>query len=343
MYDFLFILFIIFTTLILNYICKSKSIFLDDKSSSHHKNFIPSKKVTLIGGIIFFLGTIFFFHNNFNLNIKIFGILLLIVGLLSDTQILKSWFWRIFLQLIILVFYVSISNNTVLETRFLILDTFLKNYYFTIFFSVFCYLVLINGTNFIDGLNSLVLGYFLLVIIFLKIISNYYNFLILQDIRLLIFLMLILFIFNIRQKLFLGDGGSYILSFFIGSLLINFYNLNLISPYYIVLLLWYPAYENLFSIFRKIFHKKKPSEADNYHLHHLIYLATKNYKIKFFNLNYNSTASIIILSFNLIIFTIAFFFPENTKINLLLIFFNIFIYNITYLYLYKIFLKKYDC
>lgn len=340
MYDILFILFIIFVTLTINYICKSRSIFLDDKNSSHHKNFVPGRKVPLTGGIIFFLGIIFFSHNIFNLNIKIFAIFILIVGLLSDTQLLKSWFWRIFLQLIILVFYVSISNNTVLETRFTILDSFLTNYYFVIFFSVFCYLVLINGTNFIDGLNSLVLGYFLLVIIFLKIVSNYYSLLISSDIKLLIFLLFILFIFNIRQKLFLGDGGSYILSFFIGSVLINFYNFNLISPYYIVLLLWYPAYENLFSICRKIFHNKKPSEADNYHLHHLVYLVTKKYKIELFNLNYNSTASIIILSFNLIIFTIALLFPQNTKINVLLIFFNIFIYNISYLYLYKIFFRK---
>jgi UDP-N-acetylmuramyl pentapeptide phosphotransferase/UDP-N-acetylglucosamine-1-phosphate transferase len=201
-------------------------------------------------------------------------------------------------------------------------------------------LVLINGTNFIDGLNSLVLGYFLLVIIFLKIISYYCGFSIPLDIKLLIFLLLILFIFNIKQKLFLGDGGSYILSFIIGSFLINFYKQNSISPYYIVLLLWYPVYENLFSICRKIFFNKKPSEADNYHLHHLIYLATKKYNIKFLKLNYNSTASIIILSFNLIIFIIASFFSNYTKINVCLIFLNIIIYNISYLYLYKFFFKK---
>ena len=54
----------------------------------------------------------------------------------------------------------------------------------------------------------------------------------------------------------------------------------------------------LFSIFRKLFFKKKPSEADNYHLHHLIYLIVKKYKIVFLKLNYNSVASILILFFN---------------------------------------------
>jgi UDP-N-acetylmuramyl pentapeptide phosphotransferase/UDP-N-acetylglucosamine-1-phosphate transferase len=340
MQNVLFILLIIFLTFSFNYICRSYSIFLDNRESSKHKNFIPSNKVPLTGGVIFFFGILFLSHNNFNLNIKIFGALLLIIGLLSDTLFMKSWFSRIFLQLIILVFYVFISNNIVLETRVVILDSFLKNYYFRIFFCVFCYLVLINGTNFIDGLNSLVVGYFLLIITILKVISYYFEFAIVSNLELVIFLLLILFLFNIKQKLFLGDGGSYVLSFIIGSMLINFYKQNSISPYYIVLLLWYPAYENLFSICRKIFFNKKPSEADNYHLHHLIYLATKKYKIEFLKLNYNSAASIIILSFNLIIFIIASFFPNSTKINVWLIFFNILIYNIAYLCLYKNFFKK---
>lgn len=340
MQNVLYILFIILLIFSFNYICRSYFIFLDNKKSSKHKNFIPSKIVPLTGGIIFFVGIFFLSNNNFYLNIKIFGMFLLIVGLLSDTLLLKSWRWRIFLQLFILVFYVLISNNTVTETRVMILDNFLKNYYFSICFSVFCYLVLINGTNFIDGLNSLVLGYSVLIVIFLKIISYYYGFVIVSDIKFLIFLLLILFIFNIKEKLFLGDGGSYILSFVIGSLLINFYKENLISPYYIVLLLWYPAYENFFSICRKIVFNKKPSEADNQHLHHLIYLFIKKYEIKFIKLNYNSTASIVILLFNLIVFVISSFFPNHTKINLLLIFFNIIIYNISYLCLYNFLFKK---
>ena len=340
MSDVLFIAFIIFSTFLLNHLCKFYSILLDNKQSSKHKNFIPSNNIPLSGGIILFFGIFFFSNSGFNLNIKIFGIFLLVTGLLSDTLLLKSWRWRIFFHLIIIISYVYISNNIVFETRVEMLDHFLKNYYFSFFFSVFCYLVLINGTNFIDGLNSLVLGYFLLVVLFLKIISYNYNFIISEDIKLSLFLLLILFIFNIKQKLFLGDGGSYLLSFFIGSLLINFYKQNSISPYYIVLLLWYPAYENLFSIFRKLFFKKKPSEADNYHLHHLIYLIVKKYKIVFLKLNYNSVASILILFFNLIVFIIASIFPDFTKINVSLIFFNIFVYNIFYLYLYKRFFKK---
>ena len=40
-------------------------------------------------------------------------------------------------------------------------------------------------------------------------------------------------------------------------------------------LLWYPAYENLFSIIRKINNKNSAFNPDNHHLHHLILIHLK--------------------------------------------------------------------
>ena len=62
--------------------------------------------------------------------------------------------------------------------------------------------------------------------------------------------LIVFFVFNFFSRSFLGDGGSYLIAAFTGILLINFVNNlpNLISPYYIILLLWYPAFENLFTI-----------------------------------------------------------------------------------------------
>ena len=77
---------------------------------------------------------------------------------------------------------------------------------------------------------------------------------------------------NFSNQLFLGDSGSYSLSFVTGVTLINIYNLNQqITPYFIILLLWYPCFENLFSIFRKIISKKNPLKPDNGHLHYHLY------------------------------------------------------------------------
>ena len=40
-------------------------------------------------------------------------------------------------------------------------DNLLSNIYFKYFFTIFCFLVLMNGSNFMDGINTLLVGYFL--------------------------------------------------------------------------------------------------------------------------------------------------------------------------------------
>ena len=113
-------------------------------------------------------------------------------------------------------------------------------------------------------------------------------------------LLTVLIFFNGFNKVFLGDGGIYFLSFIIGIVLIKFHTENsIVSPYYIICLLWYPCFENLFSILRKKLTKISPHEADNMHLHHLIYRILKLKKSKIARSN---LAGFIILLFNLPIF-----------------------------------------
>ena len=142
-----------------------------------------------------------------------------------------------------------------------------------------------NGTNFIDGLNGLVINYYLLILILIfnmEVITETMNIreLILSYIIILIYLLL----FNFLNKLYLGDSGSYLLGVSIGSLLIFIYKeISFISPFFVVLLLWYPCFENLFSIIRKRFNLS-PLNADNKHLHHLLfhYINSNHNFTKFF-------------------------------------------------------------
>ena len=127
--------------------------------------------------------------------------------------------------------------------------------------------------------------------------------------------------------------GAYLISFVAGIILIKFSNDNyLVSPYYIMALLWYPAYENLFSIIRKKILKKTPSTPDNEHLHQLIFL----YLNKSFNIDKNLSnllSGIIICLYNLFYFFIIFdwyFFTATLVYSVLL---NVFIYNLLYFFL----------
>ena len=72
-----------------------------------------------------------------------------------------------------------------------------------------------------------------------------------------LFSLSILFLMNVKGLVFLGDSGSYLLSFYLGIYLISFFmNNQFISPYYIAAILWYPSFENLFSFLRRIKSKK---------------------------------------------------------------------------------------
>ena len=114
---------------------------------------------------------------------------------------------------------------------------------------------------------------------------------------------------------------------------------NLISPYYICLLLWYPAFENLFSILRRKFVKRGFSTyADNEHIHHFLFkLLNKNIRIKKLS---NSLSGIIINLFNFSFIYIGSNFINNTKILSLIIIFSVCFYLLIYFILKKITINK---
>lgn len=72
--------------------------------------------------------------------------------------------------------------------------------------------------------------------------------------------------------IFAGDGGAYLWGIVIGIASIQLVQHHAeVSPWFPVLLLIYPIWETLFSIFRKIARGQSPSVADALHFHQLIY------------------------------------------------------------------------
>ena len=205
-------------------------------------------------------------------------ILLFLLGLLSDLKIFESAKKRFLIQLIIILLFVTLSKLQVTPTKIDFLDDLIGNTYWSYLFTAFCLMILINGSNFIDGLNGLLLGYFSLIIIFLfnldLIYSMGFSETVIRSYFIVIFFILLLNFFN---QLFLGDSGAYSISFLVGFLLIEIYNNNQnISPYFIIVLLWYPCFENLFSIIRKNFRKKNPLEPDKHFHQKLFIFLSKN-------------------------------------------------------------------
>jgi UDP-N-acetylmuramyl pentapeptide phosphotransferase/UDP-N-acetylglucosamine-1-phosphate transferase len=73
--------------------------------------------------------------------------------------------------------------------------------------------------------------------------------------------------------IFLGDGGAYFIGFMLGELALLLVMRNpQVSTWYAALLLIYPAFETIFSAYRRMFVRgKSPALPDGIHLHSLIF------------------------------------------------------------------------
>lgn len=313
---------------VLNFFFKKISLF-SNYSGEVHQKFLGEKKVPLIGGIYLIFFSLFFFQNHLILCLFLF--LIFLIGFSSDVGFITSPFIRLLLQLIVTIILVIFLDLQILSTRVVFLDHFLSYYFASILFTSFCLIILMNGSNFIDGLNGLVLGYYLIIIFILYkvglINDLFYDGL---ELQFFIYFLSVLLLFNFSNRLYLGDAGSYLLSFLIGYLLISIYNNNLtFSPFFVVLLLWYPCYENLFSIIRKFKLNKSPVIPDNKHLHQLIFIFLKK-KFKHKSYQTNNYASVIINLYNLIIFYFGSLDIYNTQYQIMLIILNVIIYTVIY-------------
>lgn len=337
--NFFFFPFIIF--LIIYFIFKDKKFLKDDINYSSHKILGSENKSPIILGGLYISITVLVFYPITSLYLNMALIIITFLGLLADKNILTSPKSRLIAQLIILLLFVYLENLEVNDLRYEKLNILLSNDYFNLFFTVFCLAILLNGSNFLDGLNGLISGYYLIVLVSLLILENLYGKSLSIDqnfLYLILSVLIIFFIFNIFGLVYLGDSGSYAVALLIGSYLIEF-NLSsdLISPYYVAVMLWYPAFENLFSLLRRFFGKRAVSNADNYHLHQLFFLFIKSKRI-FSNKLINSFSSLIILLINIPGLIIASFYATKSSVLIFILLLNI----LFYLLFYYIFFQNLD-
>ena len=303
---------------------KRKELFLN-YSGDDHQSFSNVGNIPLTGGIFLILPIIFFYSNDLIL-VSFFSAIFLI-GFFSDRKILISAKIRFFFQILLIISFVIITDLKILSSRIEIFDVMLNNKFFSYFFSSFCLLILINGSNFIDGLNGLLISYSLIVIYVLgnlgligdQIIFDQFFYVILS-------LLLVLLLLNILNILMIGDSGAYLLGFFLGFVVISSHANNPdVSPYFYISLIWYPCFENLFSILRKLNRKFSPLNPDNKHLHQLVFFLVKK-KLGLSIILSNNLSSAILIIFNFLIIHICSLNPENTIFQVKLIICSIIFY-----------------
>ena len=302
----------------------AKSLKLYDtpnKTIKFHKKKTPKLGglVLIFNGLIILYFSIIFKENIFS-KIIILAIICSLVGLLDDIIDIRPRKKFIILTLIIITFLLfnhefrieKIIYENILFQKIII---FQNKEVISIVLTVLCYLLIINAYNMSDGHNGLAsliaVSWFLY---FLNYKSPIYFFL--APIIISIFL---IFIFNIRSKIFLGDSGNYFISALFASLIINQNNItNNFFAEEIFILLMLPGIDMLRLFIIRIINKKNPFKGDRQHLHHYL-------KNKFKN-DYLVLISYLILFISPIIFMVG---KLMDNILIIIIFISIYLISLT--------------
>ena len=343
-FPFLLLFFSYFISKYFLYILKqsNKNLLIDNqfqKPQAFHE-----KSTYRLGGTIIFLSLVFlfsylfFYQNIFLFEYITFCSSFFILGLIDDLKIDLKPKFRLFLMTNFLIALIIFNETNIELVSLKYLDNLMQVDIFALFFVCLCFLFIINGANLIDGFNGLLGLHSLIILGLLSWINLYYgnyNFsYILFNISLII---LIFIIFNFpRAKMFLGDGGAYLVGILIAISSIKTNNLiPSISSFFFCILLFYLFVEVFFSFFRKIFLKKQnPLLPDKEHLHMLVYKFLLNkYKNKSIS---NYKVSIYINSTYMLLIFPGLVFMNNGSFCRYYFLFLLFIYT----YLYKILYSK---
>lgn len=243
-----------------------------------------SHSVSRIGGVSIFLSlTVTVLYNSTksfsyaNTEILIFLSLIpiFLIGTLEDLTKKISVKARLIIISLSGLIAIQLLNILITNIDIPILNTLLSISFICYLFTTFSIVGLTNAYNIIDGLNGLASMVGIIALLAISYVAYKVNDSSIVTLSLsMIGAILGFFIWNFpRGLIFLGDGGAYLIGFFLALLSILLINRHQeISPWFPLLINAYPIFETLFTIWRRKFYKgKNPSLPDGAHFHSIIY------------------------------------------------------------------------
>lgn len=306
------------------YLASKHDLFIDYSHSDKPQNFHTSC-TPRAGAIGILAGTLLTVLSVFGIQFIFSVILAFASGIFEDFHNSLSIRLRLLLQIIAAAMAIWLTGAVV---TYLGLGITLP-YWAGAIFSLIAIVGMMNAINIIDGFNGLASGVILIILASFATISYQHNN---QDI---LFIISIIFGSTLgffvlvfpKGKIFLGDGGAYMLGFIVallGIFLASKY--DNVSPWYVLSIFIYPVWEVLFSIIRKSTIGLSPMKPDSYHMHMLVHRQITH--------NNPLTALFILLSITPFAVTST-LYAKNSMMNIYISIVFIFLYVLTYFYLYK--------
>jgi UDP-N-acetylmuramyl pentapeptide phosphotransferase/UDP-N-acetylglucosamine-1-phosphate transferase len=197
------------------------------------------------------------------------------------------------------------------------LDALLLYMPVSVLFTAFAVGGVANSVNIIDGFNGLASGIILICFSAFAFIAWQAGDVVLVDLCMLLIIVIAgFFVINFPLgKIFMGDGGAYLLGFMLAWVAVMLPMRNPgVSSWASLMVCGYPVMETCFSMWRK-YHRKghHPGMPDNVHLHMLVYSRVS--RVVFSKANpalKNGLTSVFIWPFSILCALIAMIWSSNT-------------------------------
>jgi len=170
----------------------------------------------------------------------------------------------------------AMTGVSIAETGVSFIDAALTWLPLSVLFTAFAVSGVANAVNIIDGFNGLASGTVIIGLVALGLIAHECGD---AELAQLCFTVCIVtfgfFVVNFPfGKLFLGDGGAYLLGFLLAWLSVMLVHRNpQVSAWAPLLTCAYPIFETVFTIARRLWCRRHPGRPDSCHLHSLVKIA----------------------------------------------------------------------
>lgn len=196
-------------------------------------------------------------------------------GLVEDLTRRVGVLTRLCFTMLAAVAAFYLLNGRLVRLDVIGIDSLLTWTPFAIAFTAFAVGGIANSINIIDGFNGLASAVAIIMLLALACVAYQVNDpMIAQSALAMVGALCGFFLLNWPWGLlFLGDGGAYLVGFWIAelSVLLVFRNPE-VSPWFPLMVVAYPLVETLFSIYRRVVVKKvSPGMPDAAHLHQIIF------------------------------------------------------------------------
>ena len=228
-----------------------------------HKN-----KVPLIGGIFIFiniaLAIIIFFENEL-IYFYIGFISFFLLGLFDDKKNIRAS--KKFLISILIIFLVVFFDNqiSISSIKLSFISFSINLGILSIFFTIICMMLFINALNMFDGINGQSGSYCLILASYLILNGSVSN----HIFGIILITLIFFLIWNLREKIFLGDSGTLSLGFLFSYFFIYSYNKgSIINADSIYIIMFLPGLDLMRLYIQRIYKGISPFKPDRNHIHH---------------------------------------------------------------------------